>query len=160
MLEQHSQNIEAKLRFSNSCYQNITVKENFSKRVVSKNPTDPMVRKPLRKVENLKKQKKNSKSSNFETIFAHVVRPLHKLFKDIEVDQIARQNFFKFMLIYAKILTLSSFQKSKNYLPMTFKSKDMTHENIESQSPRKSHFVATEKKTRRAIVNMLSQILR
>ena len=51
---------------------NITVKEHFKKREVSKNPRDPMVQNLLRKIESLKKPEKFPKTWNFETIFADV----------------------------------------------------------------------------------------
>ncbi len=56
------------------------------------------------------------------------------------------------MLIYAKSFdektsSLSSFQISKNYLPKTFTSKDMTHETrTRSQKSQKIILLATDKK--------------
>ncbi len=72
-------------------------------------------------------------------------RTLHKLFNDTSFDRIARQNLsFNFTLIYVEIVCRRKFCSclvpkyflwlSKNYLPETFTSKDMTHENLQSPS--------------------------
>ena len=68
----------------------ITVKEKFREKV-SKNPRDAMVRKLARKVESSKKPKIVFEISEFWNHICTRGRPLHKLFNDIGLNQIAQQ---------------------------------------------------------------------